>query len=51
MRAKNEMLHNQAEEVLNKRRNNLEMSAKEHENQQLEFSEEEINEAIRQSLV
>lgn len=43
MRTKNEQLHNEALEMLRERRQNVKASSE-------EFSEEDINEAIRQSL-
>ncbi len=50
MRSKNEQLHNEAVEMLRQKRNHSDGHAIENRSSVDEFSEEDINEAIRQSL-
>jgi len=50
MRSKNEQLHNEAVEMLRQKRNHPDDPSVENRSYVDEFSEEDINEAIRQSL-
>jgi hypothetical protein len=50
MRSKNEQLHNEALDMLRQKRNHPEDPSIDNQSSNDEFSEEDINEAIRQSL-
>lgn len=50
MRSKNEQLHNEALDMLRQKRNHPEDLSIDNQSSNDEFSEEDINEAIRQSL-
>jgi hypothetical protein len=50
MRSKNEQLHNEALDMLRQKRNHPDDPSADNQSSNDDFSEEDINEAIRQSL-